>query len=79
MSTGLSDPVVLSAIFSAIAAAVSALTLWFTSLKGPDIELVNTPSPRIQVEDTPLHIRHAILIAFLESFEIYENEVCDPE
>lgn len=54
MSTWLLDPVVLAAIFSAIAAAVSTLTLWFTSLKGPDIELVNTLSPKIQVEDTPL-------------------------
>ena len=54
MSTWLSNPAVLAAIFSAIAAAVSALTLWFTSLKGPDIELVNTLSPKIQVEDTPL-------------------------
>jgi len=43
------DPIVLSAIFSAIAAAISALTLWFTRLKGPDIVLVNTPNRKIEV------------------------------
>jgi len=43
------DPIVLSAIFSAIAAAISALTLWFTRLKGPDIVLVNTLNEKIEV------------------------------
>ena len=47
--TLLMDPIVLSAIFSATAAAVSALTLWFTRLKGPDIVLVNTPNEKIEV------------------------------
>lgn len=51
MSTWPLDPAVLSAIFSAIAAAVSALTLWFMRLKGPDIELIDTPSPKIQVKE----------------------------
>jgi len=44
MSDWLSDPVIFSAVFSAIAATVSALTLWFTSLKGPDIDLCNIPT-----------------------------------
>lgn len=47
--TLLMDPIVLSAIFSAIAAALSALTLWFTRLKGPDILLVNTLNEKIKV------------------------------
>ena len=49
MSDWFSDPALLSALFSAIAAAVSALTLWFTRLKGPDIKLVNTLGKRINV------------------------------
>lgn len=48
-SSLLIDPIVLSAIFSAIAAAISALTLWFTRLKGPDIVLVNTLNKKIKV------------------------------
>lgn len=48
MSDWLSDPAVFSVVFSAIAATVSALTLWFTSLKGPDIDLCNIPEAKIE-------------------------------
>jgi len=48
------DSSILSALFSAIAAAVSALTLWFTRLKGPDIVLVNTLNEKIKVIDMRL-------------------------
>lgn len=54
MSTWPLDPSVLSAIFSAIAAAVSMLTLWFTRLKGSDIVLVNTLDEKIKVIDMRL-------------------------
>jgi len=55
MSTSLSDSfLVLSVIFSAIAATVSALTLWFTSLKGPDIDLVSMPNTKTYTEDIRL-------------------------
>jgi hypothetical protein len=45
------DSSILSALFSAVAAAVSALTLWFTRLKGPDIVLVNTLNAKNKVID----------------------------
>ena len=48
MSNWLSDPAIFSVVFSAIAATVSALTLWFTSLKGPDIDLCNIPEAKIE-------------------------------
>ena len=48
------DSSILSALFSAIAAFVSALTLWFTRLKGPDIVLVNTLNEKIKVVDMRL-------------------------
>jgi len=40
-----------SALFSAVAAAVSALTLWFTRLKGPDIELVDISEEQVGVSE----------------------------
>lgn len=46
-------PLILSLILSIVAIAISIITLWLTSIRGPDISLLNEPT--FQVSDETLN------------------------
>ncbi|MHA1280766.1 MAG: hypothetical protein ACTSQ8_26765 [Candidatus Helarchaeota archaeon] len=50
----------LSIIFTALALVISLVTLWFSHLKGPDIELCNIPSV-MELQDWSVHDRNVHL------------------